>query len=87
MRCFYKWGDAARFCAARDWGQRYLGLDLHNQWIDVERPSERLATSGGALTKGIGSAGNNDVFFLYDVIGGEAIGCSFFSGTWSALKT
>ncbi len=35
---------------------------------------------GGALLKGIASSGNNDVFFLYDVLGGEAMGCSFSSG-------
>lgn len=41
---------------------------------------------GGALIKGIGSAGNNDVFFLYDVLGGEAMGCSFYAaGSWSAF--
>lgn len=41
---------------------------------------------GGALIKGIDSAGNNDVFFLYDVLGGEAMGCSFYAGgSWSAF--
>ena len=43
---------------------------------------------GGALIKGIASAGNNDVFFLYDVAGGAAMGSSFYSGgTWSAFTT
>ena len=38
--------------------------------------------------KGIGSAGNNDVFFIYDVSGGEVIGYSLYSsGSWSALAT
>ncbi len=47
-----------------------------------------LTPPGNALLKGIASAGNNDVFFLYDVAGGEAIGCSFYSGgSWSALNT
>ncbi len=51
-------------------------------------PATVLTPPGGALLKGIGSAGNNDVFFLYDVLGGEAMGCSFFvSGSWSALAT
>ncbi len=51
-------------------------------------PTSVLAPPGGALIKGIGSAGNNDVFFLYDVLGGEAMGCSFYSGgLWSALTT
>lgn len=51
-------------------------------------PVTVLTPPGGALLKGVGSAGNNDVFFLYDVLGGEAMGCSFFaSGSWSALTT
>ncbi|MGH2508459.1 MAG: hypothetical protein ACRDHZ_13825, partial [Ktedonobacteraceae bacterium] len=51
-------------------------------------PVTVVTPPGGALLKGIGSAGNNDVFFLYDVLGGEAMGCSFFaSGSWSALTT
>ena len=51
-------------------------------------PVSVLSPPGGALLKGIASAGNNDVFFFYDVSGGDAIGCSFFSaGAWSALNT
>jgi hypothetical protein len=51
-------------------------------------PTTVLTIPASGLVKGIASAGNNDVFFLYDVVGGEAIGCSFFSGgTWSALRT
>jgi hypothetical protein len=51
-------------------------------------PVSVLSPPASALTKGISSAGNNDVFFLYDVVGGEAIGCSFISGgVWSALVT
>jgi hypothetical protein len=50
-------------------------------------PATVLTFSSGILLKGIASAGNNDVFFIYDVVGGEAIGCSFFSGSWSALST
>lgn len=51
-------------------------------------PVTVLTPPGGALLKGIGSAGNQDVFFLYDVAGGEAMGCSFLvGGTWSALTT
>lgn len=47
-----------------------------------------LSPPGAALTKGIASAGNNDVFFQYDVVGGDAIGSSVFSaGAWSALQT
>lgn len=48
-------------------------------------PGSILTPPGNALIKGIGSAGNNDVFFMYDVLGGEAIGASFYSGAWSAL--
>jgi hypothetical protein len=51
-------------------------------------PVSVVSPPGGALLKGIGSAGNNDVFFLYDVTGGEAMGCSFYSsGSWSSLIT
>ena len=50
-------------------------------------PGAILAPPGGALCKGMGSAGNNDVFFLYDVYGGEAIGCSFYSTAWSSLTS
>ncbi len=41
----------------------------------------------GALTKGMGSAGQNDLFFLYDVVGGEAMGYTAYSGSWSAINT
>ncbi len=58
-----------------------------NNGISWSGPVNVLAPPGGALLKGIASAGNNDVFFLYDVLGGEAVGCSFFSGSWSALNT
>ncbi|HLH62076.1 MAG TPA: sialidase family protein [Ktedonobacteraceae bacterium] len=51
-------------------------------------PASVLSPPSSALIKGIGSAGNNDVFFLYDVTGGEAMGCSFYSGgAWSALAS
>ncbi len=47
-----------------------------------------LSPPAAGLTKGISSAGNNDVFFLYDVVAGDAIGSSVFSGgAWSALQT
>lgn len=59
-----------------------------NNGVNWTGPTTVLAPAGGALLKGISSAGNNDVFFLYDVSGGEAIGCSFFrSASWSALTT
>jgi len=51
-------------------------------------PVSVLSPPGGALLKGVASAGNNDVFFFYDVSGGDAIGCSFYAaGSWSALNT
>lgn len=50
-------------------------------------PEVVLNPPGGALIKGIASAGNNDVFFIYDISGGEAIGASFHTTGWSALNT
>lgn len=59
-----------------------------NNGISWSGPVSVLTPPGGALLKGVTSAGNNDVFFLYDVAGGEATGCSFFAGgSWSALTT
>ena len=59
-----------------------------NNGITWTGPVSVLAPPGSALLKGIGSGGNNDVFFLYDVSGGEAMGCSFYSvGSWSTLNT
>ncbi|HEV2581016.1 MAG TPA: hypothetical protein VGT44_09200, partial [Ktedonobacteraceae bacterium] len=59
-----------------------------NNGVTWSGPVGVLSPPGGALTKGIGSGGNNDVFFLYDVSGGEAMGCSFYNGSsWSALNT
>ena len=50
-------------------------------------PGTILSPPGSALIKGISSAGNADVFFQYDVSGGDNIGCSFWNGTsWSALQ-
>ena len=50
-------------------------------------PGAILSPPGAALIKGIASAGNADVFFQYDVSGGDNIGCSFWNGTaWSALQ-
>ncbi len=59
-----------------------------NNGVSWSGPVSVLTPPGGALLKGITSAGNNDVFFLYDVLGGDAVGCSFFaSGSWSTLNT
>lgn len=59
-----------------------------NNGVTWTGPVTVLTPPGSALLKGIGSAGNNDVFFIYDVSGGKAIGCSFYAaGTWSSLTT
>lgn len=58
-----------------------------NNGVSWSGPVTVLSPPSGALTKGITSSGSNDVFFLYDVTGGEAIGFSQYSGTWSALST
>jgi hypothetical protein len=59
-----------------------------NNGVSWSGPVSVLTPPGGALLKGIASAGNNDVFFLYDVLGGDAVGCSFYTaGTWAALNT
>jgi hypothetical protein len=59
-----------------------------NNGVSWSGPVSVLTPPGGALLKGVASAGNNDVFFLYDVLGGDAVGCSFYSvGSWSALNT
>ncbi|MBX5450135.1 hypothetical protein [Thermogemmatispora sp.] len=51
-------------------------------------PSSVLSPPSNAFIKGIACAGTNDVFFAYDVLGGEAIGCSFFNGSsWSSLQS
>ena len=78
----------------RAFAQRGTGGNDLWAWISLDDgitwtgPVTVLTPPGGALLKGIGSAGHSDVFFLYDVSGGEALGCSFFaSGSWSALST
>ncbi|GHO49610.1 hypothetical protein [Ktedonospora formicarum] len=40
-----------------------------------------------ATIKGLSSAGNNDIFLQYDVVGGAAMGAYFFAGSWGALVT
>lgn len=61
----------------------WTSLDHGATWSG---PVSVAVPPAGALIRGIGSAGNNDVFFLYDAAGGEAMGCSFYSGSsWSAL--
>ncbi|GCE07369.1 hypothetical protein [Dictyobacter aurantiacus] len=51
-------------------------------------PTSVLTPPGGTSILGIGSAGNNDVFFLYQISGGVVIGCSLYSGgSWSSLRS
>lgn len=50
-------------------------------------PGDILTPPGNALIKGISAAGHSDVFFQYDVTGGDAVGCSFFTSSWSAIHT
>lgn len=78
----------------RAFAQRGTGGNDLWAWISLDNgatwsgPVSVAVPPGGAMIKGIGSAGNNDVFFLYDVLGGEAMGCSFYrGGFWSALAT
>ncbi|MBE3561065.1 MAG: hypothetical protein IMW89_17860 [Ktedonobacteraceae bacterium] len=64
----------------------WTSSDNGQTWSAV--PAVVLSPPGGALCKGIASAGNNEVFFLYEVFGGDQIGCSFYTGSsWSALHT
>lgn len=59
-----------------------------NHGVTWSGPVPVATPPGGALIKGIASAGNNDVFFLYEILGGIAMGCSFWSGgSWSAFQT
>jgi hypothetical protein len=79
----------------RAFGQQGTGGNAVFCWTSTDNgqswsgPVTVVSPPGSALTKGISSAGNNDVFFLYDVPApGDAIGCCFFSaGTWSSLHT
>lgn len=78
----------------RAFAQRGTGGSNIFAWTSIDNgvtwagPTTVLTPPGGALLKGITSAGNNDVFFIYDVSGGEAIGCSFYTaGAWSSLTS
>jgi hypothetical protein len=65
----------------------YVWTSTNNGQSWSGSPGSVLAPPSNALCKGMSSAGNNDVFFFYDVLGGEALGCSFYSGSWSSLHT
>lgn len=77
----------------RAFAQRGTGGNQLWSWYSSDNgqtwsgPNVVVTPTGGALIKGMGSAGNNDIFFLYDVVGGENMGCSFYTGTWSSLAT
>jgi hypothetical protein len=48
-------------------------------------PGTVCTPPSNALLKGLASAGNNDVFFIYDVSGGEHLGACFYNGSWSSI--
>ncbi|GCE21615.1 hypothetical protein [Dictyobacter kobayashii] len=51
-------------------------------------PATVLTPPSSATILGIGSAGNNDVFFLYQLVSGVLTGCSFYSGSsWGSLHS
>jgi hypothetical protein len=82
-------GGVLRAFAQRGSGGNELWVwTSSDQGLSWSGPATVLTPPGNALLKGISSAGNQDVFFLYDVSGGEALGCSFLNGgSWSALKS
>ncbi len=64
----------------------WTSTDNGQSWSTT--PISVLTPPGSASILGIGSAGNNDVFFLYQQIAGTYTGCSFFSSSsWSSLRT
>lgn len=68
-------------------GNQIYNWTSTNNGVTWTGPGTVLSPPSSALTKAIGSAGNNDVFFIYDVVGGEAIGASFYTTSWSAIHT
>ena len=52
--------------------------------VTWQGPGVVATPPGSALTRGMGSAGQNDLFFLYDVIGGEDMGYVTYTTSWSA---
>ena len=77
----------------RAFAQRGTGGNQLWTWSSTDNgqtwsgPNVVVTPPGGSLIKGMGSAGNNDIFFLYEVVGGENMGCSLYSGSWSSLNT
>jgi hypothetical protein len=70
-------GGAAIWC--------WTSMDNGQSWSSS--PATVATLPGGASIKGIGSAGNNDAFFLYDTYGGEAVGACFYTTAWGSLIT
>lgn len=75
-------------------GQR--GTGGNNLWVwkstnngsSWTGPVSIISPPGGALIKGIGSAGHNDVWYFFDVVGGENVSAFFFSaGAWGGQIT
>ena len=81
-------GTLRAFAQRGTGGSNIFAWTSTNNGVTWTGPVTVLTPPGGALLKGAGSAGNNDVFFIYDISGGEAIGCSFYAaGSWSSLTT
>lgn len=74
--------------------QRATGGNQILAWSSIDNgliwsgPVVVVDPPGGSLLSGVASAGNDDVFFLYAVTGGVALGCSFLvDGSWSTLAS
>jgi hypothetical protein len=81
-------GGTLRIFGQRGSDQHLLAWTSTNNGASWSGPVTVLTPPGAANIKGIGSAGNNDVFFIYDVSGGEALAASFWNGaSWSAINT
>ncbi len=81
-------GTLRAFAQRGTGGSNIFAWTSTNNGVTWTGPVTVLTLPGGALLKGIGSAGNDDVFFIYDISGGEAIGCSFYAvSSWSSLTT
>lgn len=82
------YGTLRAFAQRGTGGSNLFAWTSTNNGVTWTGPVTVLTPPGGALLKGVGSAGNDDVFFIYDISGGEAIACSFYrAGSWSSLTT
>ncbi|MBO0790788.1 MAG: hypothetical protein J2P36_07540 [Ktedonobacteraceae bacterium] len=81
-------GTLRAFAQQGTGGNAILCWTSTNNGIIWSGPVTVVSPPGSALTKGLSSAGNNDLFLLYDIPFNNQLGCSLFSGgTWSALHT